>query len=682
MRPTTLRMAPVIVSVAIAMLTTPAAMAQRREYIVGGGGTPWREVAEWSIALNDTTVPGAIQPKELKPWENLLAGPDPGTNILGFAWHFEKYNLEKQGHVLGLNPRVWGPWAPLMNLLDGNESTGTGLRKLVHYRDWDPYGNGGSKGFIVSNEVYTLDLGVPLPADRVRFFPRQEGVDVRGVPYSRHVPRAFEVSVALRPQPYLLLEIEPWPFRPLERMVASNLSNSARIVDVEFPLQPIRFIRLDFSLRPQTYSLAEIQAYGGGFLPQCEYTSRLIDLGEPVSFGRIAFGLVPVRRREDGSLVEDRAAPVQFLLETRTGRDDTPLVYYVVDEVGRDVEVTKEEYDRAKAPLSSRPGLRFPGRRSAVVEDRENWTPWSSPYRTSGQANRSADSRRYLQFRFRLESDEVWCFGRLDSLSFEYSPLLAQEVVGEVSLAADPARQTVEVAAGVDQLFACDVRAVFGETTDGGFDGLRLSVPEYGRFVRLEMGDPLLEVTPDRVEEEGGQVTVYFPAHRIDASRNAALRLTVAATLLTASHVFQGEVFDSESDNLPQSLEAGDAHPGVHSNSLQVYSEAVPVPVLFGLTALPGILTPNGDGVNDRIQIRYTLMGVESTWAVIEIRDLAGRPVCELLSAWQLRGHHQVMWDGCVAGGRLAPPGTYICQVAVETESGRVERAKLVSVAY
>ena len=197
MMPRSLRMAPVMLSVAMAVLAACPVTAQRREYIVGGGGTPWRAVAEQWVALDDTTVPRAIQPKELQPWENLLAGPDPGTNMLGFAWHFEKHNLEERGHALGLNPRAWGPaMAPLMNLLDGNESTGTGLRELVFRLD--PYGYRRNR-FSVSSEVYTLDLGVPLPVDRIRFFPKQEGVDVRGVPFKRNAPLAFEVSVALRP---------------------------------------------------------------------------------------------------------------------------------------------------------------------------------------------------------------------------------------------------------------------------------------------------------------------------------------------------------------------------------------------------------------------------------------------------------------------------------------------------
>ena len=121
-----------------------------------------------------------------------------------------------------------------------------------------------------------------------------------------------------------------------------------------------------------------------------------------------------------------------MVLETRTGSDDTPQSYYVVDELGRDAQVTKQQYDQATPPPRDRPELRLPGMRSVVTDDKTYWTPWSSPYQRSGERIRSADGRRYLQFRLALETDDPLAFVRIDSLAFEHSPLLAREVVGEV----------------------------------------------------------------------------------------------------------------------------------------------------------------------------------------------------------------------------------------------------------
>ena len=50
------------------------AAAQTQRYTVGVDGPAWRELATRWVALDDTTVPGAVQPKELRPWENVMVG--------------------------------------------------------------------------------------------------------------------------------------------------------------------------------------------------------------------------------------------------------------------------------------------------------------------------------------------------------------------------------------------------------------------------------------------------------------------------------------------------------------------------------------------------------------------------------------------------------------------------------
>jgi hypothetical protein len=42
------------------------------------------------------------------------------------------------------------------------------------------------------------------------------------------------------------------------------------------------------------------------------------------------------------------------------------------------------------------------------------------------------------------------------------------------------------------------------------------------------------------------------------------------------------------------------------------------------------VLTPNGDGVNDEVEIRFVTSKVEESTPQIQIFDLAGRPVAQL----------------------------------------------------
>jgi hypothetical protein len=661
-------------------------LAGRSTHTIGGGGRPWSAAAERGVALDDTTVPGAIQPVELKPWENIVAGPEPLTNVFGFEWHRGKGGLEVFGRELGLNPRFWsgGGGQPPPEIIDGDESTSFIVVQLVPRQEYARYSTATTTGAeygirVMDDEVYTLDLGIPVPVNRIRFFPPQQGLDRRGVPNRNNSPQGFEVSVAHHPEDFLLLGGESFPWHSLEQVVERTLANSRSIVEVAFPLRPLRFIRLNLGLMPQFYTLAEIQVFGEGFPPLTRFVSRAIDFGEPVNFGQISYGFGKFRRGPGGAPVEDPEAPVRLTLETKSGLDDSPLAYLVVDELGGDREVSQKEYERAAPPRVERSDLRLPGIRSGVAEDRRMWSPWSSPYGRSGAANRSADGRRYLQFRFSLESDEALAFGRLDSLSFEYSPLLAAQVLGEVSLARAPDQR--EVLAGEEEVFACDLRASFDAPSQVGFDGVRLDVPPGSRFLRLEMGKPLAEVVPDSAVVRGKELWVFFPSHPV-AAPGPLVRLTLAATLLNSSVFFTGEVFSRQSDDLPQSIEAGDANPEVSTNTLQVFALQPQVPTLGGVELRPRVLTPNGDGQNDQLRVGFKIMEIEQGQVELGIYDLQGRLVRRLLAGPREAGSYAETWDGRDEGGALAGPGLYLCRVAVRTQSGRTQITRPLAVAY
>ncbi|MBI2505012.1 MAG: hypothetical protein HYW07_17475 [Candidatus Latescibacteria bacterium] len=670
-------------------LAGKGALAERSTYTIGGAGRGWGEVTQYRVALDDTTLPGAIQPEELKPWENIVVGAAPLTNIFGFEWHRGKGGLGVFGRELGLNPRFWiaGGGQPPPEIIDGDERTSSGLLQLVPQEELAQYNTATSSAYEagirdVNYEIYTLDLGIPVPVERIRFFPPQQGVDRRGVPNKNDAPQGFEVSVALHPEEFLLLEGESLPWHSLEQVVERTLANSRSIVEVNFPLQAIRFIRLNLSLMPQFYTLAEIQAFGAGFPPITRFTSRAIDFGEPVNFGGISYAFHKFRQAPDGSQREDPQAPARLVLETKSGLDDTPLAYFVVDELGGDREVSQKEYERAPPPRIDRSDLRLPGIRSAIAEDRKTWTPWSSPYSSSGAPNRSADGRRFLQFRFALESDEVMAFGRLDSLSFEYSPLLAAEVLGEISLVRDPASRIAEVLAGREEIFACDIRASFGAPGQAGFDGVRLDVPPGSRFIGLEMGEPLAEVVPDSVAVRERELVVFFPSHPVTAASERPVRIVLGATLLNASAFFTGEVFSLESDDLPQSIEPGDANPAVAANTLQIYAAQPRLRSLAGLEVSPRVMTPNSDGRNDQAQIAFKVMEVEDSQVEIGVFDLQGRQVRRLVVARRGAGSYAEVWDGTDDRGARVVPGIYLCRVAVRTGSGVVEAVQTLAVAH
>ena len=93
-------------------------------------------------------------------------------------------------------------------------------------------------------------------------------------------------------------------------------------------------------------------------------------------------------------------------------------------------------------------------------------------------------------------------------------------------------------------------------------------------------------------------------------------------------------------------------------------------------------LTANGDGRNDRLQIRYTLYGVISTDVEVTFHGLDGRKIHSVKQSGQAAGRHTVEWDGTGAAGGLLLPGTYLCRVAAETGRGRFELIMPVALVY
>ena len=277
----------------------------------------------------------------------------------------------------------------------------------------------------------------------------------------------------------------------------------------------------------------------------------------------------------------------------------------------------------------------------------------------------------------------LWEFLRLDSLEVEISPLLADEVFGEVAAIDDmrPDGNLTKVRAGEMTEFVFDVRAEFsGEKA--GIDAVRLFTPSLAEFLELEMGDPLAKVAPDDVIEEAGGITVYLP--RRVSKGEPPLRIRLASALYGATGTFRGEVFERESEDLPQAIEAGDVSEAVGTNRLQVVAFPSSLGGVLGSVVVdPPVFTPQGDGINDRAQIRYSMLRVREGVAVeVGVYALSGERMWHLKSDTQGAGRHSVAWDGRDDQDRLVPPGLYLTRVKVATSEGDFERLQPVAVVY
>ena len=122
---------------------------------------------------------------------------------------------------------------------------------------------------------------------------------------------------------------------------------------------------------------------------------------------------------------------------------------------------------------------------------------------------------------------------------------------------------------------------------------------------------------------------------------------------------------------LPQPIEPGDASAAVSTNSLRVLGAAdTASEVIQRVRLSSGIITPNGDGVNDRLAIEYALFLLPAPVPVVlNVYDLAGNRRAQMEVGAQGTGPQRAFWDGRDEQGALLPPGLYLLDLALVTEA-------------
>lgn len=674
--------------------------------LVLGGRYGW----PGKITAFDVTPKGSLQLREYKPYQNILQMLDKRDDegVLWYSyWHIDtRVDYDKlcglpdelKGYVEGEDPRVWDP-ATHPEFLDG-DPVSADTRAISKMRAPKRYHN-------------IFDTGVPVRVNRLVFYPKWSGEIItkgnwyEGSPFYDSYMRQYVASASLYNEPPLRPGLYP---KPLDVILKEERENYDRVVEVEFPLQPLRFFLLDHT-GEFGYTLGEIELYGEGFSPEAWYTSKIIDLGGPKNFGRVFFDFKKFRWRKewrwkgarhmegyseldlgrksieelweevlvDPVPFEDPEAPVRLEVRVRTGKDDSPLIYYKIDDMlnERGEVVTREEYlSLPSRPMeftrTSRPEV---GMRGVIEPDRENWSLWTF-VPASGRKVGIPDVRRYIQFQVKMYSDDPWAFGRLDSIWIEISPPLADEVLGEVCLEGNPEGPN-EVEVGVDTSFVYAIKA-YAPGRSGVFDALRISTPVRPKFEKLSIGG--VEVEPEDFLVGDGYLEVFLPKK---AGHDEPVEVKFRTAVLSYATSFLARVWDRESDLLPQAVVPGDAVAWIKTNQIQVFGLARSLQVLKDFGVEPRVVTPDGSGP-DSTWVVYTISLVaEGAEVDVGVYDVAGRKVRTLKheesgSTFEER----VGWDGRDDEGNLVLPGVYLLGVRVRTDRGESARFSPVVVVY
>jgi len=673
--------------VLLLLVSSPVAAQPPTAWVVGGAsGEPWAAAAERWIALDDSVRTGAIQPRAIPLGHTVtrqLVRTGIATtqrNLFGYRWSLHKgpRQIEADTLEVGWHPRLWQGGGTnalaaevMRGLVDGDELTAS----FTHRARADGRPN--------SAQFITLDLGVPVPVDSIVFFPPQTGLTSDNQRQRELFARAYEVSRTNVPVEWLIFEDETTAtgsagYHPLDEIIASTFANNTSVVSLTTDLRFTRFIRFKFGEVSTTTLLAEIEVFGRGYPQEARYISAPHSFGQAVSLGRVAWHFTRYRLLPSGAITADPTAPVQLNLQTRAGFDDNPKTYFIFDDLGRLLKVDEDTYfDSPRVVERFSEGIA--GFRAKRDDDIENWNNWSVNYQASGDEIRSSDGAEFLQFRFAITTEDPLAFGVLDSLAFEVSPLLADRALAEIAL--DGRAGTggaVAVPLGIVQHFAYHIRTEAGNRA--GFDGIELEVPPASRFLDLTIDDqPAAEGEDFSLATSDEQLRFTFPAA---FQADKAFRVRFQGAVFQPSVFLASRLFNSSAAGLPQSIEAGDAHADVASNSIQVVSSDEALGILGAVELSAPVVTPNGDGANEQVAIGFDLFGVAGGTLQVEVCDLSGRRCAAILDAPATAGPYALQWDARDQQGKLVPPGLYLVRVAVAVDRGTFARMAAVAVAY
>lgn len=315
--------------------------------------------------------------------------------------------------------------------------------------------------------------------------------------------------------------------------------------------------------------------------------------------------------------------------------------------------------------------------------DGETWSDWTAWRSAAEIVPDVPEPASFLQFEARMETRTLTTGPRLDSLivTFDDDNLPVEGAAASILPASVPM--------GADTTFRYTLDLTVG--SGAGVERLALITP-YPALVDI-----------GAIEGLGG--SVVDPTGTYATSDSLVLAFTPAITgdtqivipfqtrLLSANHDFASVLFAPGSSNPARTSvrEGEDPDSGLPLVRV-VEATTFDLPVLSESRAVPPVVTPNGDGINDQTTIEFVLGRVSEAQVQVEISDLSGR-VLRVLGEGQVLGAGSYSgvgstalrpgtWDGRDSQGDLVPPGTYLYRVVVDLEPDDVVALGLIAVAY
>ena len=511
----------------------------------------------------------------------------------------------------------------------------------------------------IQPHLITLDLGGLFRVNRVRLVTMKDG----------HYPNKIDIATNAGPltrgighfrSETASIDAASWLKGDL---VARLPENVRHIVDVSFPSAPAQSVDLLLHrLVPKAVKVSEIEVYGEGYISRAAYVGPFIELGEPAIWGNLCW-----RGRQDPQ--------AKVWIQSRAGRDPDPNLYWRY--TGRGDEVSR--LDEKGQLLDARSYRQLePGRAAAITYDTENWSFWSSPYDvadSSGTSVLSPAPNSVFQLRVDFLST-VRDGGAVEFIEFEVTrPPLVEEVVGEIFPPEVPLGETVAFTYAI----APTIRA-----KHSGFDRIEIAAP-FGvagvDTVKIRRVPVAFTVGIERPDST--LFSVHLPRHLQARDSEVLIEVMFRAPVLRYGTAFNGWVRDTGRPlELAQPIKPGNASDEWPSEG-PIVRTSLSSRLLGDLQVEPGIITLNGDGVNEGVDFSFDLL--QLTDAVpfrLEVFDLSGRLVRGFSQELPQSGHFSFFWDGRDSSGKAVLPGMYVYRLVVEAEQGDEQQSGTIAVVY
>ena len=501
-----------------------------------------------------------------------------------------------------------------------------------------------------------VSLTGAYPLQRISIYPSPGNEDRHFIPtYTLGISDGDPLKAGTRERSIADESDLPVDFLADFDLVAEVLENKEPLLEFEFLDEPVQEIL--FIAPVGDWEIAEFEIYADGFAVSSDYASGVIDLEQAATLGPFTWS----GALHPGAHVD---------LRVRSGDTPDPHLYYRNTFRGAE----RSRYNAEGSPLDRSTYFNLEtGEQAGIAPDVENWSPWSSPLKFSAQAADFATPRprRYLQFKADFHSG-----GRLDYLQFPVTqPPVATRAVAEI----EPARVHAGQTSRFRYLLLPEIRV-----GDQGFDRIEIAAPS--RIDRVESvaidGVPL-EASQWQATIDSGAFVVHIP-RRDERDTRDLIEIVFHARIFDYGTVFDGRLYDSTRPwEVAQDLEPGDAAFLADSNSLTVELIEVGQQVLDAIELSAEAFTPNGDGVNDQLDIRFDLVNLSAPVPVnLEVFDLAGTRRAQRPLAQRGSGPHSVSWDGRDDNRGILPPGLYVLRLDVDTDNDTFTASRVVSLAY